>query len=70
MRHISHTKKSRKIGTKEAVETTFYIFTEGKKTEPKYFEGMRALIGQNAAYWDKVRSQWNTLPCGLVESVH
>lgn len=37
MRHISHTKKSRKIGTKEAVETTFYIFTEGKKTEPKYF---------------------------------
>lgn len=55
MRHISHTKKSRKIGTKEAVETTFYIFTEGKKTEPKYFEGMRALIGQNAAYKNVVK---------------
>ena len=31
MRHISHNKKSRKIGTREAVRTTFYIFTEGKR---------------------------------------
>lgn len=55
MRHISHTKKSRKVGTREAVETTFYILTEGKKTEPKYFEGIRSLVGQNAAYRNVVR---------------
>ncbi|WP_317424954.1 RloB family protein [uncultured Acidaminococcus sp.] len=55
MRHISHNKKSRKIGTREAVRTTFYIFTEGKKTEPKYFEEIRTLIGQNAAYKNVVK---------------
>ena len=46
-------KKKRQIEIKEPV-TYFYIFCEGERTEPNYFEKMKSIINKDAMYKDSV----------------
>lgn len=43
-------KKPRKVEHLEAIKDKIYIFCEGEKTEPLYFEGFKKAIKSNAAY--------------------
>ncbi|HCC08055.1 MAG TPA: RloB domain-containing protein [Clostridiales bacterium] len=44
----------RKIGVLDTVENKYYIFCEGKKTEPLYFKGLRDQIEKNSIYKNTV----------------
>lgn len=46
---MSNWKKARKQNTQNIVER-FYIFCEGKKTEPQYFESFKNEIAHNPIY--------------------
>lgn len=43
-------KKPRKVEHLEAIKDKIYIFCEGEKTEPLYFEGFKKAIKSNVAY--------------------
>lgn len=43
-------KKPRKVGELEEITNKYYIFCEGEKTEPNYFEGFKRYIARNSVY--------------------
>lgn len=47
-------RKPRTIDKYETFEKTFYIFCEGTKTEPNYFEGIKKHIEKNPLYRNKI----------------
>lgn len=48
-------RKKRKVGIRNVVENTYYIFCEGEKTEPLYFREMANVIAHNAIYKNVVQ---------------
>jgi len=46
--------KKRKMAVYETADKVFYIFCEGTKTEPNYFEGFKKAIEQNPIYKNRV----------------
>ena len=45
-----HRKKTRRIDHRPIIEKKYYIFCEGKETEPLYFEGLKKAIERNPIY--------------------
>jgi len=46
--------KPRKIGIYEAIDHKYYIFCEGEKTEPNYFQGFKKAIETNPIYENRI----------------
>lgn len=49
-RRINNWKKERKSAIYDKVEHKYFIFCEGEKTEPNYFEAFKSLIEKNPIY--------------------
>jgi len=49
-----HKMKKRIIGRYQAAEYRYFIFCEGEKTEPQYFEGLKSAIEKNPLYRGKI----------------
>jgi hypothetical protein len=43
-------KKTRKVGYLSTVQNKYYLFCEGEKTEPIYFQGFKEAITKNPIY--------------------
>lgn len=56
-------KKKRHLEYIEIKEYRYYIFCEGKQTEPRYFEGFKKRIEENPIYKDMVLIEIE--PCGV-----
>ena len=56
-------RKPRRQEYLETIENRYYIFSEGMKTEPNYFEGFRKAIEDNPVYRNMVVIQIE--PCGM-----
>lgn len=56
-------KKKRHLEYIEIKEYRYYIFCEGKQTEPRYFEGFKRRIEENPIYKDMVLIEIE--PCGV-----
>ncbi len=54
MRPVKDWKKQRVINQYNAFEKRVFIFCEGKKTEPNYFEGIKRHIERNIIYKNKI----------------
>lgn len=55
-------KKKRRLEYREIKEYQYYIFCEGRQTEPRYFEGFKKKIEENPIYKDMVLIKIE--PCG------
>lgn len=47
-------RRSRDVEEKEVMDKKYYIFCEGEKTEPKYFESIKELITSHPMYKNKI----------------